>query len=90
MTGNRQHNGDAPLHWDRTKSLDHADCIARHLIDRRSRDTDGMRHTAKLAWRALALLQTELEDEQRQQQAAAQEQVASGTGKQTELRERSK
>ena len=62
--GNRQHNGDAPLHWDRTKSLDHADCIARHLIDRKSRDSDGMRHSAKLAWRALALLQTELEAEQ--------------------------
>jgi hypothetical protein len=63
LAGNRQHNGDAPLHWDKTKSLDHADCIPRHLIDRGSRDTDGMRHSAKLAWRALALLQTELENE---------------------------
>jgi hypothetical protein len=59
--GNDQHNPGQPLHWDRTKSLDHADCIARHLVDRGSRDADGQRHSAKLAWRALALLQTELE-----------------------------
>jgi hypothetical protein len=58
--GNDQHNPGQPLHWDKTKSLDHADCIARHLIDRGSLDADGMRHTAKLAWRALALLETEL------------------------------
>jgi len=61
--GNDQHNPGQPLHWDRTKSLDHADCIPRHLIDRGRMDTDGMRHSAKLAWRALALLQTELEAE---------------------------
>jgi hypothetical protein len=61
--GNDQHNTGQPLHWARDKSLDHADCIARHLIDRGSRDADGMRHSAKLAWRALALLQTELEQE---------------------------
>jgi hypothetical protein len=59
--GNDQHNPGQPLHWDKTKSLDHADCIGRHLIDRGSFDTDGIRHSAKLAWRALALLQTELE-----------------------------
>lgn len=59
--GNDQHNPGKPLHWDRTKSLDHADCIGRHLIDRGSLDEDGQRHSAKLAWRALALLQTELE-----------------------------
>lgn len=59
--GNDQHNPGQPLHWDRTKSLDHADCIVRHLIDRGTRDSDGQLHSAKLAWRALALLQTELE-----------------------------
>ena len=57
----RQHNGDAPMHWDRTKSPDHPDCIARHLIERGTIDTDGLRHSAKVAWRALALLQTEIE-----------------------------
>lgn len=60
--GNDQHNPGKPLHWDRTKSLDHADCIGRHLIDRGTVDADGQRHSAKLAWRALALLQTELEN----------------------------
>jgi hypothetical protein len=61
--GNDQHNPGQPLHWDKTKSTDHADCIVRHLIDRGTLDSDGMRHSAKVAWRALALLQTELEAE---------------------------
>lgn len=59
--GNDQHNPGQPLHWDKSKSTDHADCIARHLIERGTIDDDGMRHSAKLAWRALALLETELE-----------------------------
>jgi len=59
--GNDQHNPGEPLHWARSKSTDHADCIVRHLIDRGKFDIDGLRHTAKLAWRALALLQEELE-----------------------------
>lgn len=61
FVGNEQHNPGQPMHWDRGKSTDHADCIARHLMDRGTLDTDGMRHTAKAAWRALALLQEELE-----------------------------
>src|SRR6266404_4182569 len=60
--GNEQHNPGEPLHWAKEKSTDHADCIARHLIERGTVDVDGARHSAKLAWRALALLQTELED----------------------------
>lgn len=64
FAGNLQHNGpDAPLHWARGKSTDQADTIIRHFIDRGTIDTDGMRHSAKLAWRALALLQLELEAE---------------------------
>lgn len=59
--GNDQHNPGQPLHWAREKSTDHADCIARHLLERGTLDGDGGRHSAKLAWRALALLQTELE-----------------------------
>lgn len=59
--GNDQHNPGEPLHWARGKSTDHADCIARHLIQRGGFDVDRMRHTAKVAWRALALLQEELE-----------------------------
>lgn len=59
--GNDQHNAGQPLHHARGKSTDHADCIIRHLIDAGSLDSDGTRHTAKVAWRALALLQEELE-----------------------------
>jgi hypothetical protein len=58
---NEQHNPGEPMHWARGKSADHADCILRHLIERGTLDTDGLRHTAKVAWRALALLQEELE-----------------------------
>lgn len=60
---NEQHNPGKPMHWAKEKSTDHADCIVRHLIERGARDTDGLRHTAKVAWRALALLQTEIEAE---------------------------
>jgi len=59
--GNDQHNPGEPLHWAREKSTDHADCIVRHLLERGKPDVDGQRHSAKLAWRALALLETELE-----------------------------
>lgn len=62
--GNLQHNGpDAPLHWAREKSTDQDDTIIRHFLERGKIDSDGMRHSAKLAWRALALLQLELEAE---------------------------
>lgn len=61
--GNDQHNAGEPMHWARGKSNDHADCLARHLLERGTIDTDGVRHSAKLAWRALALLQLELEAE---------------------------
>jgi hypothetical protein len=59
--GNDQHNPGQPLHWAREKSTDHGNKIIKHLIDRGLLDTDGTRHSAKLAWRALALLQEELE-----------------------------
>lgn len=59
--GNRQHNGNEPLHWARGKSMDHGDALMRHFIDRGRVDSDGQLHSAKLAWRALALLQEELE-----------------------------
>lgn len=67
--GNDQHNPGQPLHWAKEKSTDHADCIARHLLERGSMDSDGQRHSGKLAWRALALLQTELEKERNSEQA---------------------
>lgn len=61
--GNDKHNPGQPLHWSRGKSNDHADAIGRHLLERGTIDPDtGLRHSAQLAWRALAFLQQELED----------------------------
>lgn len=59
--GNDQHNPGTPLHWDRSKSGDESDALIRHFLDRGKLDTDGVRHSAKVAWRALALLQKEIE-----------------------------
>lgn len=67
--GNEQHNPGQSLHWAKGKSGDHADALLRHLIDRGSVDTDGVRHSVKVAWRALALLQTELDKEINNEQA---------------------
>lgn len=61
--GNDQHNPGEELHWARGKSMDQADCIVRHLLDRGTLDSDNVRHSAKVAWRALAMLQLELEAE---------------------------
>lgn len=59
--GNEQHNPGQPMHWAKEKSTDHADCILRHMVDRGTIDTDGVLHSTKVAWRALALLETELD-----------------------------
>lgn len=59
--GNDQHNPGQPLHWDRSKSGDESDALMRHFLERGTIDTDGVRHSAKVAWRALALLQKEIE-----------------------------
>jgi len=59
--GNQQHHPDKPLHWDRSKSTDELDALTRHLFQAGETDTDGMRHSAKVAWRALANLEKELE-----------------------------
>jgi hypothetical protein len=63
--GNDKHNPGQPLHWAREKSTDHADCIMRHLANRGTRDQDGQWHSVGLAWRALALLQLEIEERMR-------------------------
>ncbi len=60
--GNMQHNPDKPLYWDRTKSGDELDALCRHLLQAGTIDTDGIRHSTKVAWRALANLQKELEN----------------------------
>lgn len=61
--GNEQHNPGQPLHWARGKSTDEADTMMRHFLQRGTLDEDGQRHSVKMAWRALALLQKELEAE---------------------------
>lgn len=61
FVGNEQHNPGTPLHWDRSKSGDEADALMRHFVERGTLDADGARHTAKVAWRALAMLQKEIE-----------------------------
>lgn len=64
FVGNEQHNPGKPLHWDRSKSGDELDALARHLLEAGQIDTDGIRHSAKVCWRALANLQKELEREE--------------------------
>ena len=59
--GNDKHNPGEELHHARGKSTDHADCIMRHLVERGVMDPTGFSHTVMVAWRALALLQEELE-----------------------------
>lgn len=61
--GNDQHNPGEPLHWARGKSMDQEDTLLRHLFDAGTLDADGLRHSAKVAWRALAMLQLEIERE---------------------------
>jgi hypothetical protein len=60
--GNQQHHPNKPLHWDRSKSGDELDALTRHLMEAGNIDTDLIRHSAKVAWRALANLQKELEE----------------------------
>ncbi len=62
--GNDQHNPGLPLRWTRGKSGDEADTCIRHFLQRGTMDVDGSRHTAKAAWRMLALLQKEIEESQ--------------------------
>jgi hypothetical protein len=62
IVGNRKHNPGEPLHWAREKSADHENKILRHLLDARQVDKDGFFEAVALAWRALALCQTILEE----------------------------
>lgn len=64
--GNDQHNPGQPLHWAREKSTDQTDTATRHLMDHgvgNIKDSDGMYHLAKAAWRVLAELQLTIEKE---------------------------
>jgi hypothetical protein len=63
--GNDKHNPGQPMHHARGKSMDHADCAIRHLAHAGTVDPDTkQRHTALAAWRLLALLQEELEQQE--------------------------
>ncbi len=61
--GNEQHNPGKALFWDRSKSGDESDALMRHFLERGTLDHDGTPHSVKVAWRALAMLQKELEAE---------------------------
>jgi len=63
LAGQKQHNQGNELYWDKDKSKDNADAMIRHLIDheRNPIDEDGVLHLAKVAWRALAVLQIYLD-----------------------------
>lgn len=64
FVGNEQHNPGSPLHWDRSKSGDEADAMMRHFMQHGTIDEkNGLRHSAQMAWRAMALLQKEIEAE---------------------------
>lgn len=58
--GNDQHNPGQPLHWAKEKSQDEMDAQMRHIVDNAGgteRDTEGVLHAVKNAWRAMANLQ---------------------------------
>lgn len=61
LAASKQHGHGDDMHWERAKSSDHPDCIVRHLMDRGKIDTDNVRHIVKVAWRALAAAEEELE-----------------------------
>lgn len=63
QVGNDQHHPEKPLHWDKSKSTDNRDALVRHLLEAGTMDHDGVPHSAKVAWRALAALEVELENE---------------------------
>lgn len=63
--GNEQHHKGKPLHWDKSKSMDHLDALTRHLIQAKEEDDDGVSHLAKVAWRALAALQTKFDQDEK-------------------------
>lgn len=71
FAANEQHNPGQPVHWARGKSTDHADTLQRHFLQRGTLDSDGKRHSVKIAWRALAMLQEEIEAEWKESTGAA-------------------
>lgn len=64
FVANEQHNPGEPMHWNRAKSADEHDALVRHLMEAGAIDSDGIRHSTKVVWRALAALQKEIEQAQ--------------------------
>lgn len=59
---NEQHNPGEALHWAKDKSSDERDAQMRHIVDPvttggEDRDSEGVLHDVKNAWRAMANLQ---------------------------------
>lgn len=61
LAGQMQHAPNEPLQWHRDKSGDELDALSRHLLEAGTIDDDSIRHSVKIAWRAMANLQKELE-----------------------------
>ncbi len=57
--GNDQHNPGTPLHWDRSKSQDELDALARHLLGTAKAESidEEIEEATAVTWRALANLQ---------------------------------
>lgn len=60
---NEQHNPGEPMYWNKSKSIGTGDEVVRHLMAPEKFDSDGVRHKAKAAWRALELLEREIMSE---------------------------
>ena len=61
FSGQHQHAPNEPLKWHRNLSGDELDALSRHLLQAGTMDSDGVRHSTKVLWRAAANLQKELE-----------------------------
>tara|TARA_R110002033_G_scaffold75717_3_gene127368 strand:+ start:4074 stop:4448 length:375 start_codon:yes stop_codon:yes gene_type:complete len=64
VAGQKQHNPNEPLGWDRSKSGDELDAMMRHLLEHAKGnefDDCGTRHIVKSGWRILAFIQKTIE-----------------------------
>ena len=62
VVGGAQHGQEvSELHWDRAKSGNELDAMMRHALDAGYLDTDQIRHSTKILFRAFCNLQLELE-----------------------------
>lgn len=59
--GNQKHNPNQPMHWNRSKSVNHRNSIIRHTVDSVPNTEAAIEHAAQAAWRALAHLQEKIE-----------------------------